>query len=214
MIEVDLNASMRSQFGKGAARTLRREGLTPAILYGMQSEPMALKLETKPFTQTLLKLQRKNAVFTLKIKSNDDESKKTVVLKEVQIDPVLDTLNHADFLEISLDSPITLSVQVKYSGTAEGVEAGGNLYISKDKVSINGLPMDIPDFLEVDITSLQLNQHITCRDFTIPENITLVEDKDMVCAGIALYTEAEEISEEEEPEATEEEEAPEAEETE
>ena len=206
MIEVDLNANIRSQFGKGAARTLRREGLTPAILYGEQKEPMALKLETKSFTQTLLKLQRQNAVITLNIKNNDDESKKTVLLKEIQIDPVLDTLKHADFLEISLDSPITIPVLVKYSGTAEGVEAGGNLFISRDKVSIKGLPMDIPDFLEVDITPLQLNQNITCQDLTIPENITLIEDENLVCAGITLYTEAEEIPEEE-PET---EEAPEA----
>ena len=206
MIEVDLNANIRSQFGKGAARTLRREGLTPAILYGEQKEPMALKLETKSFTQTLLKLQRQNAVITLNIKNNDDESKKTVLLKEIQIDPVLDTLKHADFLEISLDSPITIPVLVKYSGTAEGVEAGGNLFISRDKVSIKGLPMDIPDFLEVDVTPLQLNQNITCQDLTIPENITLIEDENLVCAGITLYTEAEEIPEEE-PET---EEAPEA----
>ncbi|MEA3547333.1 MAG: 50S ribosomal protein L25 [Thermodesulfobacteriota bacterium] len=210
MLEVDLNANVRSQFGKGAARTLRREGSTPAILYGPKHEPMALKLETKPFTQTLLKLQRQNAVITLNIKNNDDESKKTVVLKEIQVDPVLDTLNHADFLEISLDSPITLSVQVKYSGTAEGVEAGGDFLISKDSVSVKGLPMDIPDFLEVDVTSLQLNQHITCKDLTIPENVTLQEKEDLVCAGITLYTEVEEEILEEEPEA---EEAPEPEET-
>ena len=208
MIEVNLNASMRSQFGKGAARTLRRAGLTPAILYGSQNEPMALKLETKPFTQTLLKLQRRNAVITLNIKNNDDESKKTVILKEIQVDPVLDTLKHADFLEIALDSPITLSVPVKYSGTAEGVESGGVLFISRDKVSIKGLPMDIPDFFEVDVTSLQLNQHITCQDLTIPENITLLEEEDLVCAGITLYTEVEETPEEE-AETTEE--APEAE---
>ncbi len=202
MIEVDLNASVRSQFGKGAARTLRREGLTPAILYGPQSEPMALKLQTKPFTQTLLKLQRQNAVITLNIKNNDDESKKTVVLKETQVDPVLDTLKHADFLEISLDSPITLSVQVKYSGTAEGVEAGGDLLISRDRVNVNGLPMDIPNFIEVDVTTLQLNQHITCKDLTVPENVTLLEKEDLVCAGITLYTEVEETPEEE-PEAEE-----------
>lgn len=202
MIEVDLNASVRSQFGKGAARTLRREGLTPAILYGPQSKPMALKLETKPFTQTLLRLQRQNAVITLNIKNNDDESKKTVVLKETQVDPVLDTLKHADFLEISLDSPITLSVQVKYSGTAEGVEAGGDFLISKDRVKVNGLPMDIPNFIEVDVTSLQLNQHITCKDLTVPENVTLLEKEDLVCAGITLYTEVEETPEEE-PEAEE-----------
>ena len=211
MIEVDLNASVRSQFGKGAARTLRSEGLTPAILYGPQNEPMALKLETKPFTQTLLKLQHKNAVITLNIKNNDDESQKTVVLKEIQIDPVLDTLKHADFLEISLDSPITLSVLVKYSGTAAGVEDGGDLFISRDKVSIKGLPMDIPDFLEVDVTPLQLNQNITCKDLTVPANVTLQEKEDLVCAGITLYTEPEEMPEEE---LEAEEETPEAEETE
>ena len=209
MLEVNLNANVRSQFGKGAARTLRREGLTPAILYGAKNEPMALKLETKPFTQTLLKLQRQNAVITLNIKNNDDESKKTVILKEIQVDPVFDTLKHADFLEISLDSPITIPVLVKYIGTAEGVESGGNLFISRSKISVKGLPMDIPDFFEVDVTPLQLNQHITCKDLTIPENITLLEDEDLVCAGITLYTETIEIPEEEE----EAEESPEPEET-
>ena len=211
MIEVDLNANMRSQFGKGAARTLRREGLTPAVLYGPHAEPMALKLETRPFTLTLLKLQRQNAVITLNIKGDADESKKTVILKDVQVDPVHDTLKHADFLEISLESPITLSVPVKYTGTAQGIEAGGDLSISRDRISMKGLPMDIPDFVEADLTPLQINQNITCGDLAIPENVTLMEKEDLVCAGIVMYTEPVEMPEEEAE--TETEEAPEPEET-
>jgi len=190
MIEVDLNASERKQFGKGAARTLRREGLIPAIMYGPRTEPMALKMETKPFTQTLLKLQRQNAIITLNIK--DNESPKTVILKEIQVDPVLNTLEHADFYEISLDSPITLSVPVKYTGKAAGVEAGGDLFISLNNVSLTGLPKDIPNFLEVDVTPLDINQNITCKDLTIPDNVTLGEEADQFCAGVTMYAQAEE----------------------
>ena len=87
MLQVDISARLRKSFGKGAARTLRRSGWTPANLYGPNIEPMALELETKPFMKTLLSIHRQNAVISLSIDEDGKTSKRHVVTKEIQTDP-------------------------------------------------------------------------------------------------------------------------------
>lgn len=197
MIQVDLSASVRSKFGKGAARTLRREGLTPAILYGAGIESLPLKLQTKTFTKTLLDLRRQNAVFTLNIDGVDEGGLKTVILKDIQVDPVYDTMEHADFYEISLDAPISMSVLVKYSGTAAGVDAGGDMVVSMSSVMMKGLPMDIPDFIDVDVSSLEINDDLTCKDLKYPENVTMLEDDSRICVRVFTASQIEEDEAEE-----------------
>lgn len=186
MIQVDVTATVRTNFGKGAARSLRRAGQTPAIIYGPKSDTLALTLDTKIFTKTLLDLHRRNAVVGLDIKSDGGEEKRHVLIKEIQVDPILDTLKHADFYEISLDTPSVFKVPVKYKGKAAGVDLGGELITILTEVSIKGNPLDIPDSIEVDIKSLNINDAIVCKDLNIPDNVTLLEDQDQVCVSVVV----------------------------
>ena len=208
MIQIDIAASGRNKFGKGAARELRRSGQAPAILYGPNIDPVPLKIDIKDVTKTLIDLQRQHAVINLKV---DDEAGRYVMLKEVQVDPVHDTLKHLDFYEISLDKPITLKVPLKFVGKAVGLELGGDMIVGLNEVTLQGLPLDIPSFLEVDVTNLAINDRLTCNDLVVPDNITLLDDKDRVCvtifAGIVIEEDDEEEEEavvEETEEATEE----------
>jgi large subunit ribosomal protein L25 len=127
MIQIDIAASGRNKFGKGAARQLRRTGLAPAILYGPNIDPVPLKINVKDVTKTLVDLKRQHAVINLKIDDKGDEAR-YVMLKEVQVDPVHDTLKHLDFYEISLEKIITLKVPLKFVGKAIGLELGGRSY--------------------------------------------------------------------------------------
>jgi large subunit ribosomal protein L25 len=185
MLQVDMAATVRQGFGKGAMRSLRQQGRTPAVLYGPKTEPLALSLGTKEFSKALLFIHGQNAVFTLGVEGGQSEKKRHVMLKEVQTDPVRDTVVHADFYEISLQEPITLSVPLKYSGTPKGVDMGGVLHSPITSIPLRGMPLDIPDYIETDITALELNgPGITCKQLAIPKNISMLEDEDRLCVEV------------------------------
>jgi large subunit ribosomal protein L25 len=199
MIQRDMTAVLRQNFGKGATHQLRQSGYAPAILYGGKMEPIALALDEKTLTRDLLQLHGHNAVLSLDIEGDKSKKKHYVLIKDIQTDPIKDTVLHVDFLEIELEKDIVMEVPIAYTGTAKGVEMGGILNIMAHTVKIKGLPLDILDEITVDITPLELGgKGVTCGDLSIPENVTLEEELDRVCvAVIAPKAEVEEEVEEE-----------------
>ncbi len=193
MLQVDVAAQVRNTFGKGAARTLRSAGLTPAVLYGPKTEPMALEVDTRGFTRTLLDIQRRPAVVTLDIGGDD---KKSVLIKEIQTDPIKDTLTHADFYEIDLNDSMQFAVQVEYEGVPVGVDVGGVLNVISNTVNLKGKPLDIPDSISVDITGLDIGDKLTCADLQIPEGLELLDDANATCVMVSTPSrEVEEVEE-------------------
>ena len=196
MLQYDLSAQLRSKFGKGASRSLRWAGSTPAVLYGAKTEPTALQLDTKALTRTLLAMQRRNAVFSLDIEDGGSSVKRHVMVKEIQTKPVDNSLVHVDFLEIILEQPMTIGVPVKYSGNAKGVELGGELHIMLNKVVLQGLVLDIPDFIEINISGLAIGDHLTCGDLAIPEGVKMLNDKAVNCVAVLDASKSREDEEE------------------
>jgi len=206
MIQQDMTATTRHNFGKGATHRLRQSGYAPAILYGKKSEQGALAMKAKTLTRDLLRLHGHNAVVSLDIEGEKGNKKHHVLIKDVQTDPITDTILHVDFLEIDLDREIVLDVSVVYTGTAKGVDMGGILNILAHTVKIKGMPLDIPDEIKVDVTSLELTSHgITCSELTIPDNVTLEEEPERVCVSVVApkAVAEEEVVEEEAAEAAE-----------
>ncbi len=197
MLQYDLSAQVRNKFGKGANRCLRSSGATPAVLYGSHIEPVHLQFNCKDLTHTLLQMQRRNAIFNLDV----DGVKRHVMVKEIQTKPVDDSLLHVDFHEIKLDASIVLEVPVKFSGKAKGVDLGGELHIGLPSVTLQGQPLDIPDFIEVDISALNIGDQIICDSLTIPANIEIKNDKDAVCIAVVHITVKAEDFEDEEAES-------------
>ena len=181
MLQVEMNAAVRTATGKGAMRRLRSEGQTPAVVYGAGSEAMALKFETKLLMANLLNIYRRNAVVTLKI---DDGTEKNVVVKEVQTDPVHDTLVHADFCVIDLETPQCFDVPVVYAGTAKGTDLGGVLTVAADKVTLKGCPLDVPDEVELDVTELNIDDQLTFGAIELSDKVELVSNADAVCVSV------------------------------
>lgn len=181
MLQVEMSASVRTATGKGAMRRLRSEGLTPAVVYGGGSEALALQLDTKTMMSTLLEIVRRNAVVTLQIADGDV---KNVILKEVQTDPVLDTLVHADFCEIDLEKPKTFSVPLTYEGVAKGVDFGGRLETFLTSVLLEGKPLDIPNDVTLNVTPLGIGEQLTCSAIELPENVRMISKADAPCVGV------------------------------
>lgn len=183
MLQVDMTAKTRNTFGKGAARTIRRAGNTPAVLYGPKIEPLALELNTKDFTKGLLFINRRNAVVNLHV--DDGAATKHVMVKEIQADPIHDTLVHADFVEISLDDDMTLIVPLKFTGKAKGVDLGGEMNIMATSIKLSGKPLEIPDFVEVNVSPLGIGESLKYADLNIPAGLSMVTNKKKVCVSIA-----------------------------
>ena len=202
MIQHDMNASLREAFGKGATHQLRQSGYAPAILYGRKKEPVALAMDAKTLSRNLLQFHRHNVVVSLEIEGDKSKKKRYVLIKDIQTDPITDKILHVDFLEIELEKLIVMDVSVLYTGIAKGVDLGGILNILAHTVKIKGLPLDIPDEIEVDVTELELSSAgITCGELSIPDNVTLEEELDKVCVSVvAPKAEVEEEVEEEEGE--------------
>jgi large subunit ribosomal protein L25 len=205
MLQQDMAASSRHDFGKGATRQLRKNGYVPAILYGGKREPVPLALETKTLTRDLLKFHGHNVVLSLDIEGDKSKKKHYVLIKDIQTDPITDSVLHVDFLEIELDKEIIMEVPILYTGTAKGVDMGGILNIMAHTVKVKGLPLDILDEITVDVTDLEVTSAgITCGDLSIPSDVTLEEELDRVCVSVvAPKAEVEEVEEEEEGEAEE-----------
>ncbi len=184
MLQYDLSAQVRNKFGKGANRCLRSSGATPAVLYGSHVDPVHLQFDCKDLTHTLLQMQRRNAIFNLDIAG----VKRHVMVKEIQTKPVDDSLLHVDFHEIKLDTPTTFEVPLKFSGKAKGVDLGGELHIGLPNVTLQGLPLDIPDYIEINISALNIGDQITCSALTMPADIEIKNDKDAVCIAVIHAT--------------------------
>lgn len=212
MLQVEMNASVRKDKGKGAMRQLRSKGLTPAVVYGASDEALPVELETQPLYQKLLSIYRRNAIVTLTL---DDGSKKYVLVQDVQTDPVKDSLIHADFLEIDVDKPRVFDVAIRFTGNAIGVDLGGILNVVQETVAVEAAPLDIPDIFEIDITEMNLGDSIKIEAIDIPDNLKLVSDPGSVCVSVVsakkeVEDEVEAIEEGEEAAAEEPAETPEA----
>jgi large subunit ribosomal protein L25 len=181
MLQVNIDSAVRTVFGKGPMRQLRMEDVTPANVYSGGTEPVPLQFETGKLYKSLLFIQGRNAVITLKV-DGDTKDQRHVLVQEIQKDPITGSLVHVDFLEIDLAKPLKFTVPVKYVGTAKGVDLGGELQVFKEVVSLRGCPLDIPDMIQVDITPLeQGGAGLTYGDLAVPANVEMLEKPGTVC---------------------------------
>lgn len=181
MLQVEMSASVRTTTGKGSMRRLRNEGMTPAVVYGAGSEAQALQMDSKTLKSTLLEIVRRNAVVTLKIENG---SEKSVVLKEVQTDPITDSLVHADFCEINLEKIHSFIVPLKFEGKAKGVDLGGALETYISTVELKGKPLDIPNDVSLNVSGLNINDKLTLGAIALPENVEMGSNPKTVCVSV------------------------------
>ncbi|HLV09422.1 MAG TPA: 50S ribosomal protein L25 [Halanaerobiales bacterium] len=192
MERYSVKVETREGSGKGVARQLRRKGLLPGVVYGKKRDPQPLIVNPED-------LKRKmggNAIFELEL----DGDKETVMVKDLQRDPVSGALLHIDFLHITMDEKITVSVPINLTGEPFGVKEGGVMQQLLREISIQSLPLDIPDELELDISELDLGDSLLVGDFDVPEKIDIITPLDEVVVTIVAPTELIEEEEEEEEE--------------
>ena len=201
MEQITLAARIRTEKGKGAARKIRRENQIPAIFYGPNQEPVMLAVEESALRDILRHTTGENAILGLQIESDKGSETRSVMLKELQTDPVQDIVFHADFYEISMDKELTIDIQIQLVNTPIGVTNGGILQQVKREVSVTGLPSHLGESLEADVSELDIGDSLHLNEISLPEGIILNEDETMTIAVVAAPTviveEEEEVEEEE-----------------
>jgi len=178
-----LSAKVRLKTGKGSARAARREGRIPAILYSHFADALPLSINPDELEQIVVESpSRFNTVLTLEL---DDKQKRTALLKDWQTDPLSRKLLHADFIEIKLDEKIESEVELRLVGKCIGIENGGALNQVRRELIVRCLPSDLPSFIEVDITNLDINDSLHVGDVKPPEKVEVVYATNYTVAVIA-----------------------------
>lgn len=185
MERIKLEAQVREATGKGVARKLRSSGLLPAVIYGKVHEPQPLVVDPQDLKNKLAG----NAIFDLNIEGH---GRQTAMVKEIQKDPITGELKHVDFLHISMDEKIIVSVPVILIGDAPGIKEGGVLQQLLREIEVECLPLEIPEGIEVDISNLEIGNSLSVNDVEVTEGVDVITSLDEVIVTIALPTEAEE----------------------
>lgn len=180
----DLNASVRTGTGKGAARQSRRNGNVPGIVYGGGSDPVAIEI---PFNALLKRLKQGrflSTLFNLKVPGEDDVR---VICRNVQRDVVKDLPTHVDFMRLRRTSKVKLFIQVDFIGdeVSPGIKRGGVLTVVRNEVELLVTADNIPDHITVDISEADVGDVLHISDVTLPEGAKSVIDRDFVIANIS-----------------------------
>ncbi len=199
----DLNAEPRLELGKKSVKALRKEGKIPAVINGGALVKLPFNGTLKP-GEKLVEIDDKRGIITTDVVvKNDDVRKliytpdifevnlnvngetKKVVMKDLQFQPVKDTVLHIDFLEVYPDKPIVMEVPVKIEGHAEGVKAGGKLVMSMRKLKVKAAYTEIPERLVINVDHLGLGKSLAVGDLHY-EGLELMNAKNAVVCAVQL----------------------------
>ena len=194
--EFNLIAEMRDDRGKGASRRLRRQGKVPAIIYGAGREPRALMFDHNKVLRELENASFYSSILTIKV---GDESRAAIV-KDIQRHPAKKLILHIDFQRIVEDEKIRMLIPIHFLGEEDAIGVkigGGSVSRLMTELEVSCLPKDLPEFLEVDISELELDQMLHVSNISLPKGVEISEivlEQDQAIVSIA---EIKEVIEEE-----------------
>ncbi len=169
MKEVSLSGSPRENVGSKDATAVRNSGRVPCVVYGKNGNSHFGVYE----------YDFKNLVYTPNtylVQLNLPEGKKLAKLQDLQFHPVSEAIIHADFMEVSPDVPLTISIPVNVTGNAPGVRAGGKIMVKIRKLLVKGMIKDLPDSIEINVDKLEIGQNIRVGDLKI-SGVELLDTK-------------------------------------
>lgn len=167
-----LKAETRARAGKGAARSLRRQGLVPAIVYGRAFDPRPVAVKSTELERLLTSISWENTLIDLQI---DSGAPAKALIREVQFHPFRPEVLHVDFMQIRAGEKVEVEVPVRVVGAAPGVKAGGVLELALHSIRLRCDPARIPEAVDVDVSVLEIGDSLHVSDIRIPEAEILIE---------------------------------------
>ena len=189
MKEINVTGQKRTDLGKKASKELRKQGLVPCNIYGEKKNADG-KPEAMAFAipmSALRKLVYTPHIYVINL--NIDGEHHTAILKELQFHPVTDALLHVDFYEVNDTKPITIGIPVKLVGLAQGVRDGGRMNLSIRKINVTAPYQQIPEHLDVDVTSLKIGKSIKVGQLSF-DGLELATGKDVVVCSVKMTRQA------------------------
>ena len=175
--EIKLSAESRDEFGKGAARRIRRAHKVPAVMYGHGTDPVHITL---PGHETLLALRTANALLSISIDGGSDQ---LALPKQVQRDPIRGTLEHVDLVVVRKGERVSVEVRLHVVG-AETI-SDGIVSMDQQTITLEAPATNIPAQIEIDVTGLQVGAQIAASDLVLPEGAVFPGDPDDLILSIA-----------------------------
>lgn len=191
MMTVSLQAQTRANLTKSGVKHLRSSGGVPGVVYGKNIGSVLVSVDSRELTALLKSHAR--GIIELELDTSD---KQTVMIQDVQRDPLNSNLLHIDFHQINMNEPVRTEVVLDFVGEAKGEEEGGMLQIQLHQVEVRCLPGLIPASIPVDVTRLEMGDTLTAGELQIPEGVELKTLRDeVVVTVLAPQKEAEEAAE-------------------
>ncbi len=210
---IKLEVRQRESLGSRESRRLRRDGFVPGVLYGRGMEPRAICVLERELRKALTGDSGLHTILDVVVEGQ--QATHPSILKDYQQDPMRGKLVHIDLQEVRLDQPIQATVVVELVGGEEapGIKEGGVLSQVSREVTVEALPMEVPEHLELDVSGMAIGDTLRLADLAAQDGIKYLDDPETVLATVTLPTRVEEpeveVEEGEEVEAVEGEEAPE-----
>jgi large subunit ribosomal protein L25 len=183
-MDVQVNAQVRTMAGKNEARSLRRQDLVPAVFYGPHSQTTPLTIPLVRLEKLFREMGEEQKLLTLVFDDDTAHQEKQVMIREIQVHPARRQLLHVDFYEVAMDRAIVVEVPVELKGKPVGVVMGGTLNTLCRFLSVRCLPGEIPDKVEVDVSSLEIGQTLHVSDLVGIVPVELADDGGFAVATI------------------------------
>ena len=196
MATAKLSAQARDRAGKGAARSLRRDGRVPAVIYGHAREPQSLSVATRELDRLLEHISAASTVIELDV---DGRSLRTLI-REIQRHPIKRNVLHVDFQELVAGERVSVRVPLVYVGVPEGVRAnGGILDQIMHEVQVEADQSSIPNHIDVDVSGMAIAATLHVSDLTLPEGVTALDDASLTVCTVSAPRVSEETTAEPAP---------------
>jgi len=191
MPDIVVSAKNRTETGKNVNRRLRVEGLIPGVLYGSAKKPVPVSVSPKEIGSILRSATGENTLFDLELGG----SRRKVILKEFQVEPIKGRILHADFYEVALDKVLEVKVHIELTGVPVGVKVqGGILDFVTRELEVECLPTDIPEKIVVDVSELELGKHVRVAELKVSDKIKVLTDPGLVIAHVVTPRAEEEVA--------------------
>ena len=186
METVEIQIEPREAGSRGKTKRLRRSGKLPGIFYGPKADPVPLEIDEKAFSGRVAGLEGSHLI---RIKSASPLlTDKVALVKELQFHPVTGEVLHVDFYEVDLTVKIQVKVPLHFVGKAAGVVKGGILQPVVREIEVGCLPMDIPEYFNVEVSSLEIGHSLHVEDLSMPERVGAIYDTNFTLVTVVPPT--------------------------
>ena len=172
-----LNVDIRKEHGTSAARRTRLQNKVPAVVYHSG-------IEATPLSVDKISLNKALRTGQMIFEVNVEDKNQFVLVKEIQYHPVTDEIIHIDFQKVKEDEKISLEVSIRSTGEAQGVKLGGLLVQMLNSVTVKCRPAEIPEFLEIDVTDMEMSTNLFVKDIALPNDVEMITAQDIAVVSV------------------------------